>query len=91
MITNNYEQHDVSMHILPVFFFADSNSSVYKPYITHIDKNCNSIYLLSKHYLIKFLVLLFINSTIGVILNAFNKSYILARNDILKVQLYIFL
>ena len=74
------------MHILPRFFsfFTDSNSSVHKPYIIHIDKYCNSIYLLSKHCLIKFLVLFCINSTIGVILNAFNKSDILARNVIVK-------
>ena len=90
MITNNYVQHDVNMHILGVFF-ADSNSSVHKPCIMHIDKNCNSIYLLSKYYLIKFLVLFSINYTIGLILNAFNMSDILARNDILKIYLYIFL
>ena len=90
MITNNYKQHDVNMHILPVFF-ADSNSSVHKPSIIHIDKNFNSIYLLSKHCLIKFRVLFSINSTIGVILNAFNKSDILARKDILKIYLYYFL
>ena len=80
------------MHILPVFlfFFADSNSSVHKPYVIHIDKNCNSIYLLFKHCLIKFLVLFSINSTIGVILNVFNKSDILARDEILKICLYIF-
>ena len=64
MITNNYVQHDINMHILPVYlffflFFADSNSSVHKPYIIHIDKNCNSIYLLSKHYLIKFCFILY--------------------------------
>ena len=90
MITNNYVQHDVNIHILPVFF-ADSNSSVHKPYIIHIDKSCNSLYLLSKHCLIKFLVLFSTNSTIGVILNAFNKFDILARNDILKIYLYVFL
>ena len=88
MITNNYIQHDVNMHIIPVFFFADSNSSVHKPHIIHIDKNCNSIYLLSKHCLIKFLVLFSINPTIELISNAFNKSDILARNDILKIYLY---
>ena len=97
MITNNYVQHDINMQILPVFlfffcfFFADSNSSVHTPYIIHVDKYCTSIYLLSKHCLIKFLVLYSINSTIGVILNAFNKSDILARNDILKIYLNIFL
>ena len=79
MITNNYVQHDVKMHLLPVFF-PDTNSCVHKPYIIHIDTNCNSIYLLPKHGLLKFLVLFSINSTIGVILNAFNKSDILARN-----------
>ena len=81
----------MSICIFFVFFFADSNSSVHKPYIIHIEKNCNSVYLLSKHCLIKFLVLYFINSTIEVILNAFNKSDILARNDILKTCLYVFL
>ena len=45
IITNNYIQHDVNMHILSVFF-ADSNSNAHKPYILHIDKKCNSIYLL---------------------------------------------
>ena len=49
-ITNNYIQHDVNMHILPVFS-ADSKSSVHKPYIIHSDKNCNSSQVFIKHTL----------------------------------------
>ena len=79
------------LHYCIYFFFSTQIKGLINHTFTHIDKNCNSMYLLSKLCLIKVLVLLSINSTIGVMLNSFNKCDILACNNILKIYLYIFL
>ena len=68
-----------------ISFFFDSSERVYKPCVSQIGKNCNSMLLLSKYCLIKVSNLFSINFAIGVILNTCNKFNILERNDILKI------